>query len=199
MIKLARAVGLCSAALLSSIVGCGGSEAPRDGAPPGTDAPIAAPETANITVSGARSASLVWDGDANYISCLTDASGFFSVSASNFAGGTEDLGFSFNNYTGPGTYDFTYSTGGGGPSSTLRLSGGYNYWFFFNRSSVDFSTVNATCTLVVAAPGGSTTRIDVTLTCSNYVANISSPDYADMSAAGFRPSVSFSALLSCDI
>lgn len=186
-----KAMGFGVVLVALGIAGCGpaapAGDAGRDTGP--------ALDTVHWSVSGARTATFDYDGDSNYVSCLVDASGLFNIRASSSAGGSDSVNFTFDAYDGPGTYDFTYATGGG-PSGDVHLASGHNYWFFYNRSSTTLAMSPSICTLVVA---GDDTRIGATLSCSEWVANITSPDYEDVDAEGFKPSITLSAQFSCAI
>lgn len=194
-----------SLALLAVGCVCGGCDdrrpASSDGGAGGADAAGGGTvDTATWSVTGAQTGSFDFDGDANYISCVTDGSGFFSVSAASFAGGGDSFQFNFRGYTGPGSYAVQYRGASDDPTGDVDLVGGYRYWIFYNQSTVDFSVqVPTMCNLVVSEVSGDPSRVSLALTCSDMVATITSPDYDDMDGAGLRPHVNLSAQVVCEL
>lgn len=174
---------------------------------PGTDAggasgdggaPIGGSNSATWSVSGAQSASRAHDDDVNYVSCALTPSGLLDMTSAEYPGGDPAITVRIQRYSAPGTFDFTYVPGANGASADVRLSGGYNYWYFYDYSSVDFSEIPSTCSITVSETEPSA-RIHATISCTSLVAQITSPDYDERDAAGFRPAVSLTATFDCDI
>lgn len=206
---------LVSVAILGSLaLGCGGGTVtnvdagPRgdagsgllDAEPQG-DGAVATGSTARVSVSGARTA--VWDyvdsetATGHYVSCVGDSSGFFSLSAYERAGGDDGFNFSMRTYDGPGTYTFTYNEPGyTNLTSAVRLSGGYEYHFFYSTLA-DFSQLPSICTITI---DDSTTdeRVVGDVSCSAMPANSLSPDYVRF-GEGDLPTVGVTAHFECDL
>lgn len=184
-------------AMLTLASGCGAATGGDAG--PGDAGAVL--ETASATVSGARTASFSFDSDANYVSCISSASGLFSVTATGTAGVAGD-GFDFIDpfgYDGPGTYTYTYSRGSSSnPTVTVYVGSSYSYQFGFDRSRITSLDVVTNCTLVVASAAGSSTRIDGTLTCTDLVARNISADYEAM-PTDLQPHVNLAAQFSCEL
>lgn len=154
------------------------------------------PETASGTVSGAQFLSFSYGDDASSVTCLSDGSGLFNVSAYRQAGDTgEGFSFTFQEYSGPGSYSFEYLAAGDNPSVSVGVGGLYEYWFFYDFSRIDFEQVRSTCTLVIT--GDDETSIDGTLSCQDLPATSLSDDY-ESDPVDLGPSVDLTVQFSCD-
>lgn len=186
-----RNVTVTWASVAMMLAGCGSGETTNDG---GRDA-ASSPAAAMINAYGANSASWSFDSETNSISCIDTGSGLLSVTAARSARSDERLQVYLRSFDGPGTYELTYGSTTD-LSATVSMLGGYEYDFSMNRSNIDLSVVNSSCTLVIAGDG-ETVPFDISITCSDLVASILSSDYDMRDAAGFRPRVALTARVTC--
>lgn len=177
--------------LLAAVVGCGGGGGPIDGSTPG------GPNTAAATVAGARSASVAYDGEENFVTCRADTLGNLWLDAALSAGSDQNFHIGMEEFDGAGTYEYVHQFGGNPFYANVSLAGGYRYQFGRDQPDIGTPTVSSTCTVVVAEP--SPNRIDAMVTCSGLIATTVSSDYPTVDAMGYRPQVDLTAHFECSL
>jgi hypothetical protein len=186
-----RMIVACAVALLAA-VGCGGGGHTSSDAGPGDGGGRSA--RATITVSGASVASWSYVDShslsGNYVSCVADGTGFFGLSADDFAGGSNGISLGLHGYHGAGTYPISYD----GPdyrNLTLRVDiGSYNYSFGYTSGAP-----YATCTITFDA-ATTAAHATGTIDCTTLSAGITSPDYV---SGGRQPTIGLHIDLDCDL
>ncbi len=160
-------------------VGCGSSE--------GKD-PV---RTADMTVTGAQSASWSYTSEANVVRCSSDMPNSFAMTAYPATNRMNDgIDVNFTDYAGPGTYTFT-ATQMGTNSVTVYVGTQYEYHFPMGE------VTDATCTLTVSTLDETGLLVSAGLVCSGLEAGMFSADY--VIGATDQPEVGLSASFTCTL